>query len=399
MIDVRRVTKLWNGNGQAGASAVAPAAAGLPDVRFRNLAGIAGDALAISPPFYVQSIFGRVGSWLPPHRRFSEFSLLNPWRPLRAAKFLLDTGVPSYPHMPPALNPPPLNDLFWRPTVVLQRPDHIGSYISFPEETWFFINGIMTNDAVAQVNAALISQLFHRPVTLIQNSTNSLWTDLFQCALDKQAWAITEPTTKAFPVLYDALKDPGKRRVVLIAHSQGTIIAAALLRLLKQKMRTTTRARGKFAEPEIIYQSDEPLDLRDFEWLSEQELAKLEVYCFATCATEMTRLHEPAPGRKVLPHIEHFGNEFDIVARLGMQAPRPSTWNIRIDGPRFVRKGAWGHLLNEHYLYPVLKEQRQGRKRRGRGTAAPFQQENVEPGAEPVAPRLFDYINGGSPLE
>jgi hypothetical protein len=280
---------------------------------------------------------------------------------------------------------------------VLQRPDHIGSYSSFPEETWFFINGIMTNDAVAQVNAALISQLFHRPVTLIQNSTNSLWTDLFQCALDKQAWAITEPTTKSFPVLYDALKDPGKRRVVLIAHSQGTIIAAALLRLLKLKVRTAARARGKFAEPEIIYQSDEPLDLRDFDWLSETELAKLEVYCFATCATEMTWLHESAPGRKNVPYVEHFGNEFDIVARLGMQAPRPITWNIRIDGPQFVRKGAWGHLLNEHYLYPVLKEQRQGRKRGGRGTAAPFEQVNVEAEAARRSPRLYDYINGGSP--
>ena len=26
---------------------------------------------------------------------------------------------------------------------------------------------------------------------------------------------------------------------------------------------------------------------------------------------------------------------------------------IEIDGQRFVRRGAWGHLLNEHHLYPI----------------------------------------------
>lgn len=73
-----------------------------------------------SPPFYINSIFGPTGSWLPPYQRFSEYSLLNPWRPLRMLKFLQNTWIPSLPHTPPMFNPPFLDDLFWQPTVLLQ---------------------------------------------------------------------------------------------------------------------------------------------------------------------------------------------------------------------------------------------------------------------------------------
>ena len=42
----------------------------------------------------------------------------------------------------------------------------------------FFINGILTNGDVAQLNAACISYMFHRPVTLIQNATDGALADL-----------------------------------------------------------------------------------------------------------------------------------------------------------------------------------------------------------------------------
>ena len=32
---------------------------------------------------------------------------------------------------------------------------------------------MMTDDHVAQINAAYLSHLFHRPITIIQNSTDS----------------------------------------------------------------------------------------------------------------------------------------------------------------------------------------------------------------------------------
>ena len=83
------------------------------------------------------------------------------------------------------------------------------------------------------------------------------------------------------------------------------------------------------------------------------------------------------------------------MARLGIQAPHAAERGIQIDGPRFVRPGAWGHLLNEHYLYPLADSQRRGRRPGGRGGSAPFAPADA---AESTAtPRLYAYINGGSP--
>ena len=69
---------------------------------------------------------------------------------------------------------------------------------------------------------------------MIQNSTDSLWVDLFECALGKEWYRVVEPAIKAFPPIYDALKSPHKQRVVVICHSQGTIIMATVLRLLAE---------------------------------------------------------------------------------------------------------------------------------------------------------------------
>ena len=382
---------------------VAPSAAPGPSIievnRLNNLALIALDALRMAPPAYGCSIFGLPHTWLPPYRRFSEFSMLNLWRPLRAARFLHHAWLPSVPRTPPTFTPQQLNDFFWQPSVILQRPDHNGSYTSFPDEAWFFINGVMTDDSVAQVNAALLAELFHRPITLVQNSTSSLLTDLLQCALDKESWRITEPVTKALPAIYDALKRTDKQRVVLIAHSQGTIIAAAMLRLLGQitQAEPTRRAAlapaAAMAPPEFVYPDQTPLNLADFVPLTAHELGKLEIYCFATCASVMTYPLVATGERAPVPYLEHFGNEHDLVARLGMQAPQPAARGIQIDGSQFVRPGAWGHLLSEHYLYPLADAQRQGRRRGGRGGAAPF----VPLGDDLAPPRLYAYLNGGTP--
>lgn len=372
------------------------------DGDLRRLLRIAAQAAQIQPPRLASSIFGPPSDWMPPYRRFSEYQLLDLWRPARMLRYVLNVTLPSLPFAPPPFGPPVLNELFWQPSVVLQRPDHEGSFTSFPGESWFFVNGIMTNSAVAQLNAAHLSWLFHRPVTLLQNATAGLVVDLLQCAVGKQWRRITEPAVKAMPAIYDALKRRDKQRVVVIAHSQGTIIMATVLGLLYALARPAALPRGQrqaraaHAPPEFIYPSDAPIDLRDFAPLEEAELAKLEVYCFATCADEMRWLRPPAPGRRPVPWIEHFGNERDLVARLGMLAPQAARNGIHIDGDCWRRAAAWGHLLDEHYLYPIEQAQRQGRKRGGRGGAAPF--DPVGSHAGPDVPRLYSYINGGEPV-
>ena len=377
---------------------------------FNELLRIAYDAVKIRPPLFLASILGLPWTWIPPFHRFSEFRIIDLWRLRRTFKYLFNVTVPSIPRTPPPFGPPFLNNFFWQPSVILQRPDHNGSYTSFPQEAWFFLNGIMTNDSVAQANAAYLAYLFHRPITLIQNSTGSMLYDLLHCALGKQWERTTEEVIKAFPPIYDALKSE-KKRVVVIAHSQGTIIIARVLCLLagitlrKEELPEAARelvpfaapAEARYAGPEFIYPEQEELKLGDFELLAEDELAKLEIYCFATCANKLKYFRLPEDGLAPVPWIENFGNEFDIVARLGMLAPNPGQGRIEIDGPCYERPGAWGHLLNEHYLQDIEGHQKSGRKRGGMGTTAPYKLVNADAFGNDVAPRLFSYINGGIP--
>ena len=55
----------------------------------------------------------------------------------------------------------------------------------------------------------------------------SVWASAIPCCYPGEA------ATVAFPAIYDALKDPQKERVVVVAHSQGTLIAAVVLRLME----------------------------------------------------------------------------------------------------------------------------------------------------------------------
>ena len=392
-----------------------------------ELLSIARDATHIRPPLFLSSIFGLPWTWLPPYQRLSEFKIIDLWRLPRTIEYFLNISIPSIPLNPPSYGPPFFNGLFWRPTIILQRPDHNGSYTSFPDEAWFFINGILTNDSVAQINAALIADLFHRPITIIQNTTSSFLTDMLECVLGKQWHRTTEAVEKAFPPIHEALKSH-KKKVVVIAHSQGTIILSIVLDLLKQltapgepSQRTVSEvppeeegiqpeipselplamgfAVGGIAEPEFLYPYEGPLQINEFERLSEEELAKLEIYCFANCANQMTYFSDPGNGLDPVPWIESYGNEQDIVARLGMLAPNPSERKITIHGARYLRPGAWGHLLNEHYLLPIQAAQRVGRKKGGKGGAQPFVQSEGELQPSTQTPRLYEYINGGSPPE
>jgi hypothetical protein len=366
---------------------------------FDNLLHIALDALKIDPPLWISSIFGLPGTWLPFFHRYSEFRIIDVWQPLRTLKYLLNVSLPALPRTPPEFGPPLFKLFFYQPSVILQRPDQYGSYTSFPSEAWFFINGIMTNDAVAQLNAAFISDLFHRPVTLIQNSTGGLVPDLVECAVGKQWKHTTEAVRKAFPAIYAALKSE-KQKVVVIAHSQGTIIASIVLQLLEALTQPgPARLEGEqavsfapgYEEPVFIFPGEYEIYPLDFAPLTVDELAKLELYCFANCANTMKYYRPDRP----LPWIESFGNERDLVARLGMLAPHAQQWHVDIDGPRYVHPQAWGHLLNQHYLIEIERCQKVRNKRGGAGTATPYELINAAQYPPNTLPRLFNYINGG----
>ena len=50
-----------------------------------------------------------------------------------------------------------------------------------PGEDWFFINGILTDRKLGELNAQRLSEVFHRPITLLSNPTYNLVSDLHEC--------------------------------------------------------------------------------------------------------------------------------------------------------------------------------------------------------------------------
>ena len=392
-----------------------------PANRFRDLAVVALEALRLDPANYFRSVFGAPSSWLPPHRRFSEYNIINPWQLLTTVRFLMDTNIPSYAVSPPgwarSLFPDFINRRFWRPTSFFRQPDEYGGVSSFPSEHWFFINGIATNKDVAKLNGAYLAHLFHRPVTVIQNATNSWPVDLFECAIGKgykddpdsaDHKTMTEPAWRATAAILESLNADHTHRVVVIAHSQGTIILANVLRAVAKALRSkqarqkrprwhpfTNELMGQVkTDTEIMLRNNLAHSLSEFARGGSnkalERLAKLEIYTFANCADKMRYVY---PARQV-PYMEHFANEQDIVARLGILSPlrdgeRPL---IEIDGVVFEQKAAWGHLLNEHYLNPIDDYLYPGERRYRR-------EQDPYPGAvqQPQKPRLYQYFHGKRP--
>ena len=60
-----------------------------------DLLGIVGDALKMSPPLYIDSILGHPWTWLPPHRSYSEFSIISPWNLVRTVKYPIESRSPA----------------------------------------------------------------------------------------------------------------------------------------------------------------------------------------------------------------------------------------------------------------------------------------------------------------
>jgi hypothetical protein len=390
---------------------------------FEVLTKVTLEALKFFPPLYFTSIFGTVRSWIPPHKDLSEYTVLSPWRPLRAMNYLVDTTVPAFAHAPGpwanTLLPPVVRNLFWRPSNYFQQADPFDCVTTYPNEHWFFINGIATNQAVAEMNSALISELFMRPVTVVHNMTDSTVLDLIQCAIGKSfetnpeltdPQTMTEPAIKATVAILEALKDPTRDKVVVLCHSQGTIITANVLRALQRALAHIKRlVEEPDAKPklDLDFIDEVALDILFTEQLQKSDgttvdqslleiLRKLEVYTFANCADKMNYITyvDDGQGNKIgMPYIENFANEFDLVARLGVLSPLQGQSNyVEIDGPVYEKTGltAWGHLLNQHYLFGI-QDFLEDKERNPYNLSANAQQ------AQSELPRLYQYAGGKRP--
>ncbi|MFP5384215.1 MAG: hypothetical protein ACLGHG_09125 [Gammaproteobacteria bacterium] len=193
---------------------------------------------------------------------------------------------------------------------------------------WFFINGIMTSPPLAIINAQEIARAFRRPVHLIHTPTYGFAWDLWDSITARTLRKDGHLSRPAFYVVQRALEQ--HERVVLVCHSQGTIVASYIVRKLLKHPSTRHLVR------------------------------RLEIYCIAGVADG---LHlDPELSREAghpVPYVEHFSNGLDFFCRIGILAHLELT-----AGKVFNIAGRTGHLLNEHYIPGSVRGDYCGRQSR-----------------------------------
>ncbi|MGB1060869.1 MAG: hypothetical protein ACPGZU_12105 [Ketobacter sp.] len=230
----------------------------------------------------------------------------------------------------------PLERRTYSPGTIACYPEH---YVATSgREKWFFINGICTSPPIAILNGLELAKAFHRPIHLIHTPTYGAVRDLWDSITARTLRKDGKLSRPAYDVVKEALAHHDK--VVIVGHSQGTIVSSYIARkLLKDKR----------------YRHHAP---------------KLEIYCIAGVADSFRvdpQLSEHF-GRGV-PYVEHFANGMDFFCRIGVLAHADNT-----AGEVFCIPDRTGHLLNDHYIPGIWRGEYCDQKS-----------------------RLFKYIDGNTP--
>lgn len=218
------------------------------------------------------------------------------------------------------------------------------------EEKWFFVNGIATRHVLScsvhdkfflltkgfskgmlQMSCDRLAATFKRPITAVHNRSWGLIGDIIECIIQRSFGYRSHDVRTTYACIRAHLACPQIKKVVIIAHSQGGLIMSLILDDL-------------------------------FAALDSVHLAKLEIYTFGSAASHFSNpVHRLLPAsdpstskfqdkQGVVPVIEHYCNEFDMVTRWGVLFNNRDNPARPYAGPVFVRRGASGHLFDEHYL-------------------------------------------------
>lgn len=182
-------------------------------------------------------------------------------------------------------------------------------------ESWYYINGIATteNEAILQKN--VLEKMFEKNIDVIYNPTRGFLMDLAESIKERTFNKKTQITEDVSEKIKEDLMSG--RKVVLIGHSQGGIIASGVVNnMIKDK------------------------DVKNY-------LTNLELYTFASAADKVSHHKELSlRHERLVPYSEHYVNEKDFVAQIGVGA---SIFREQISGDIYS-VDAPGHFLVEHYL-------------------------------------------------
>ncbi|KAI9143366.1 hypothetical protein BKA69DRAFT_1061502 [Paraphysoderma sedebokerense] len=196
-----------------------------------------------------------------------------------------------------------------QPTLVTsQCPTKSSKY---PEEKWFFVNGIATDKNWLRRNLKKLEVRFNQPVTGIYNGTYGAPVDLLVCILHQQLMARTKAVRDVERVIRKELL--GGNTIRILAHSQGSLI----LRIAVENV------------------------CKDKNELIATRLGNLHVHTFASPA----RNWKFQNGKHVAT-TEHYANELDGVAMFGVLDPE---FTEQYKGNIYIRPGESGHIFNPSY--------------------------------------------------
>ncbi|KAL8854491.1 MAG: hypothetical protein Q9221_000762 [Calogaya cf. arnoldii] len=199
-----------------------------------------------------------------------------------------------------------------------------------PHERWVFINGICTGSSGLQANIDRLSQLFGRQVLGIHNRSWGLFSDILECLLQRCLDYKTLDVRVACEIFKEYLMDEEVKKLVLVAHSQGGIIASMVVDQMLME-------------------------------LPDDVMGKLEIYTFGSAAshfhnppTSSPKATSSSAQTTSIPYIEHYANEKDMVPRWGVLYATCKFLNNRYAGNVFIRDKATGHMFVDHYLDPIF---------------------------------------------
>jgi len=197
-------------------------------------------------------------------------------------------------------------------------------------EVWIQVNGVCTDRDVQSSLGKMIAEMFHREVLLFWNPTQGMLFDLIECMMGRTFNGMTYISDQLADVLESELTRPEIKKIVLLAHSQGAIIASNAISVLIER------------------------NVRD--------ICKLEVYTFGSAADSFkeTVSENPFNGEKYsVPYYGHFANDGDVIAKIGVlhwMFTKYEGSRYRYPGRLFISSQK-GHLLGEHYLNNLSTKQ------------------------------------------
>lgn len=167
-----------------------------------------------------------------------------------------------------------------------------------------------------------------------------IFADLAVCLIQRAISYHDLGTRLTYSYLKAILVDPTVTKVVLIGHSQGgIIISQAIDNLLAQlpastmsklEVYTFGSAASHFSNPSVSLLSNASSAHQPGEQ-SSLKISQSEVG--PTSANQ---------AKQVIPHMEHYANEYDMVPRWGVLHSVQDVLDVRYAGSVFVRMGASG---------------------------------------------------------